>query len=252
MILVSDIGNTTIKFAVYTIKSKSLVRVTTIDTYSKKLNSVLKSFLNKFPIKGCLCSSVVPSSYKTLKNFLKKNKIICYEIKDKQIKKNINIKIKNKKSLGSDRIVNSISSLNLYKTNTIVVDFGTATTFDVAERPNLYVGGIISPGIKMSLESLHSFTAKLPLIKLKATKKIIGNDTKSAINSGVYSGYISLISGTLSKIIRERKKKYKIVLTGGYAKMFSKNIGFKNIVNENITLDGLKIILQNNFKKFKL
>ena len=137
-----------------------------------------------------------------------------------------------------------------YKKNCIILDFGTTTTFDVADTPNIYQGGIITLGINLALKSLNQFTAKLPLIDISNQKKVIGKDTKSAINSGVYIGYSCLINGILEKIIKQTKKKYLVVLTGGYSKIFKKSIKFKSVVNKDITLYGLAIIVKQNKKVF--
>ena len=155
-----------------------------------------------------------------------------------------------KHQVGSDRIVNAIGSLNYYKKNCIIIDFGTATTFDLALTKNIYQGGIIAPGINLSLKSLSEFTAKLPLIKISYQKNVVGKDTKSAINSGVYIGYSCLINGIIEKIIKQTKKKYLVVLTGGYSKLFKQNINYKTVINKNITLHGLATTVKGNKKIF--
>ena len=115
---------------------------------------------------------------------------------------------------------------------------------------NIYEGGIIAPGINLSLRSLSEFTAKLPLIKISYQKNVIGKNTKSAINSGVFIGYSCLINGIIEKIIKQTKKKYLVVLTGGYSKIFKKNINYKTVINKNITLHGLAITVKENKKIF--
>ena len=152
--------------------------------------------------------------------------------------------------VGSDRIVNAIGSLNYYKRNCIIIDFGTTTTFDVALTKNIYLGGVIAPGINLSLRSLSKYTAKLPLIKIFRQKNVIGKDTKSAINSGVYIGYSCLINGIIEKIIKQTKKKYLVVLTGGYSKIFKKNLNYKTVINKNLTIYGLAVTVKENKKIF--
>ena len=181
---------------------------------------------------------------------LKKKNIKCYEILDKKLKNPIKIKIKKPKQLGSDRLANVFAANQLYRSNCIVIDFGTATTFDILYKNGIYNGGLITPGIRLSLSTLSSLTALLPLIKLKKTKQIIGKDTISAINSGVYWGYVAMIDGLLKKIISTTKKKYKVILTGGLAHIFSNSLQYKSTINTNITLQGVVEIIKYNKKLF--
>tara|TARA_B100000963_G_scaffold341696_1_gene341646 strand:- start:1024 stop:1785 length:762 start_codon:yes stop_codon:yes gene_type:complete len=250
MILLIDIGNTSTKVATYNIKTNKLNNYSAFLTCKKKTILKIIDYKKNKKIKYCLISSVVPAIYKIIKKRLSKNKIKVFEFKDKKIKKNIMINVKKKSQVGSDRIVNAIGSLNSYKKNCIIIDFGTATTFDIVLIKNIYQGGIIAPGINLSLKSLSEFTAKLPLIKIFYQKNVIGKDTKSAINSGVYIGYSCLINGIIEKIIKQTKKNYLIVLTGGYSKIFKKNINYKTVINKNITLHGLATIVRENNKIF--
>ncbi len=250
MILLIDIGNTSTKVATYNIKTNKVKNYAAFSTCKK--NTILKiiDYKKNKKIKYSFISSVVPAIHKIINKKLSKNKIKVFEFNDKKIKKNIMINVKKKLQVGSDRIVNAIGSLNYYKKNCIIIDFGTATTFDIALKKNIYQGGIIAPGINLSLKSLSEFTAKLPLIKIFYQKDVIGKDTKSAINSGVYIGYSCLINGIIEKIIKQTKKNYLIVLTGGYSKIFKKNINYKTVINKNITLHGLATIVRENNKIF--
>jgi type III pantothenate kinase len=155
-----------------------------------------------------MTTSVVPKKYNFLKKTVIKKKIKIFEFKDKNILKDIKINLAKKNQVGSDRLTNAYGALNYYKKNCIIVDFGTTTTFDIADFRNIYQGGVIAPGISLSLTALNQFTAKLPLIKITKQKKVIGKDTKSAINSGVFLGYACLINGILNKIFHQTKKKY--------------------------------------------
>ena len=250
MILLVDIGNTSTKVATYDIKTNKVKNYSSFCTCKKKtILKIIKYKKNK-KIKFSFISSVVPNIYKIIKKNLNKNKIKVFEFKDKKIIKNIKINVNKKLQVGSDRIANAIGSINYYKKNCIIIDFGTATTFDIALIKNIYEGGIIAPGINLSLRSLSEFTAKLPLIKISYQKNVIGKNTKSAINSGVFIGYSCLINGIIEKIIKQTKKKYLVVLTGGYSKIFKKNINYKTVINKNITLHGLAITVKENKKIF--
>ena len=237
--LVGDIGNTLIKLSIldsnfkikeiYNLETKKIFKIS-----SKKqfLNKFIKKKLNK----KILFSSVVPKAYKLIEKYFIKNGFKVIEIKDLKIKKIIKIKIKKYNQLGSDRILNAIASSN-YK-NAIVIDFGTATTFDIIKN-GIYVGGVISPGVNLSILNLNSSTALLPLFNLRKIKKSYGKNTQEALNAGFIWGYQGLINNIIKKISSKTKVNYKIILTGGYAKLFKKYVKFKSIVDQNVTIKGI-------------
>ena len=170
-----------------------------------------------------------------IKICLKEKKFKSFEIKELKVKKILKINIKNYSQLGSDRIANAIGS-NKVK-NCIVIDFGTATTFDILKN-DVYDGGVIAPGVDLSIINLHKFTALLPLLNLNNKQKNYGKNTKEALNAGFLWGYEGLINNILNKIINKSKKNYKIILTGGYAKLFKKFIKKKTTIDQNITIKG--------------
>ncbi|NCU55226.1 MAG: type III pantothenate kinase, partial [Candidatus Fonsibacter ubiquis] len=191
--LIIDIGNTNIDFVnfnKFTNKFFNQFTVDTSDILKGRLGTVNKKIKKNF-YNGAMCSSVVPKAFIKLKKLLKGKNINLNEVKDRNINLPIKIKINKPKQVGSDRVVNSIAAFKIYKKNSIIIDFGTATTFDVIIK-DTYVGGMITPGINLSLKVLKEATAKLPLIKLKKTNKFIGKDTVSAMNNGMYWGYIGL------------------------------------------------------------
>ena len=148
------------------------------------------------------------------------------------------IKIKvNYKQVGSDRLVNAISLQN-NKHNFIILDFGTATTFDVVIKKD-YRGGIIAPGVKISLDTLSDKASLIPQINLKSTKNIVGNNTISAVRSGFFWGYIGLIDNIINLIKKDFRKSFKLVITGGYSDLFRKSLKIKVIQNRDITVKGL-------------
>ena len=158
---------------------------------------------NKHLNKYALFSSVVPKYHYLLKNFLKKKySIKLFDIKDKFINKIVSLKIKNKNQVGSDRIANAIGAKKFK--NCLVLDFGTATTFDVIKN-EVYEGGVIAPGVKLSIMNLNKNTALLPLINLKKNQKNYGKNTREALNAGFVWGYEGLINNIINKITsRER------------------------------------------------
>jgi|UniRef100_UPI00404A78F3 type III pantothenate kinase len=240
MILLGDIGNTETKICVTNLSGKILKR---FNLTTKEINqkNIVKSF-NKNQIKfdkitKILFCSVVPRSFKKIQFFLKKKvKIKIYEIKDLKLKKLLKIEA-NFKQVGSDRIANAISVIN-NKDNFIILDFGTATTFDVLVK-NTYKGGIISPGVRLSLNTLSDKATLIPKINLKQIKKVIGVDTTSAVRSGFFWGYAGLIDNIINLIIKETRKSFKVIITGGFSELFKNSIKTKVIHNKDITIKGL-------------
>ena len=190
--LIGDIGNTITKVCLIettTFKVKKMVYFKSNNISSKNFlyNSLKKIIKKKSINKVALFSSVVPKYQSILKKFLKKiYKIKLREIKEKDINKIVKINIKNKKQVGSDRIANSVGAYKKYKTNCIVLDFGTATTFDVVTKKGIYNGGIIAPGINLSMKSLVSSADQIPAFHIKKQKKIIGKNTLEALRSVFY------------------------------------------------------------------
>ena len=180
---------------------------------------------------------MVPKSFILIKRFFsEKTNVRCYEIKDLNLKSILKIKA-NYMQVGSDRLANAISLLN-YKDNFIILDFGTATTFDVLIG-NIYRGGVIAPGIKISLDTLSDKASLIPKIDLKKIRRVVGVDTYSAVRSGFFWGYAGLIDNIINLIKKETRKSYKIIITGGFSSLFKKSIKTKVIENKNITIKGL-------------
>ena len=145
------------------------------------------------------------------------------------------------KELGADRIANSVAVINSKIQNSIVIDFGTATTFEVLKNGR-FLGGLIFPGIELSKNSLIKKTSLLKNTQIIKTQRVVAKNTKDSIQSGFYWGYISVINGIIKKIIDEKKFKPKIILTGGLAKIYKNDIKPRPIVNSNLTLEGLQVI----------
>ena len=240
MIILGDIGNSETKIFLLNHKEKIIKNVIfpSKNINQKTLNSKLTFLIQDFnKIKKILFCSVVPRSFTLIKKFfLKKTKIKCYEIKNLNLKSLINIKV-NFKQVGSDRITNAISVLD-NKNNYIILDFGTATTFDVLTK-DTYKGGIIAPGLKISLNTLSDKASLIPKINLKKIQKVIGIDTISAVRSGFFWGYAGLIDNIVNLIKKETGKSFKLVITGGFSNLFKKSINTKAKQDKDITIKGL-------------
>ena len=242
--IIGDIGNTYTKISIlnYKFDIKKSYNLKTHKLYQKKnINIFFKKFLNKNLHNKVLFSSVVPNVYKLVKDYLKENKFQTYEIKDLNIKKILKVNIKNFKQLGSDRIANAIGANK--NQNCLIIDFGTATTFDIIIS-GVYEGGVIAPGVNLSIINLNKYTSLLPLLNLSNKQKNYGKNTKEALNAGFLWGYEGLVNNIINKIKNVSKKKYKIILTGGYAKLFKKFIKNKSIIDQNITIKGIAKIFK--------
>jgi len=250
-ILIGDIGNTLTKLCLVNDKSKIFkeYNIETIKIFKEKnLIKFLSPILRKKIKRKILFSSVVPIIYQKINKFLKTKKYKVFEIKKLPLNKLIKIKINNYNQLGSDRIANAVGAYNLYKKNCLIIDFGTATTFDIVRTPGVYEGGVIAPGIKLSILNLNHFTASLPVFNLKSNSKTFGKNTKDALNAGFLWGYQGLINNIIKKIKNSFNCSFKIILTGGYSKIFSKFINNKSTIQPNITIKGIMHIYKNLIK----
>jgi len=240
MYIIGDIGNTEVKICLFSI-NKKLIKKINLKTNlinSEYLKKNLSTFIKKNKnINTIIFCSVVPKVYNLINFYFTKSlKIRCNEIKKLNLNKLIKIHV-NKKQIGSDRLCNAIAA-NDNKNNYIIVDFGTATTFDVVIK-NKYLGGIIAPGVSLSLNNLISKASLIPSLKLKKVNKILGKNTISAVRSGFYWGYIGLVQNIIDKISKETNKKYKIIMTGGFSHFFIKSIKQRAIMDKDITMKGL-------------
>ena len=247
--LIGDIGNTNIKICKIN-KNFRIVKTFIFNTKNRNLEKNIKKKLNRIlkinMSKVILFSSVVPSIYKRIYKIFVKKKFKVFEVKKFRLEKIIKLRIKKLSQLGSDRICNAIGAYYKYKTNCIVIDFGTATTFDVVKKPAVYDGGVIAPGINLSIENLFSSTALLPMFKIKNYPHTYGKNTKEALNSGFFWGYQGLINNIVKKITKKNGQSFKIILTGGYSNLFKNKIDKKAKVEHDITIQGIIKI----YKKF--
>jgi len=240
MYLIGDIGNSEIKICLLN-NNKKIIQKINFPNNKISLKKISHNFkkINRYflKIEKMLFCSVVPSTFKLVKNFLnKKTKIKCYEIKELKLSTLIDIKV-NYKQVGSDRLANAISLINNNK-NYIIIDLGTATTFDVLINKS-YRGGIIAPGIKLSLNTLSDRASLIPKINLINIKKVIGVDTVSAVRSGFFWGYAGLIDNIINLIKKEVRKPFDIIITGGFAELIKSPIKTKVKIDKNITIKGL-------------
>ena len=158
----------------------------------------------------------------------------------------IDVRVDAGTAVGPDRIVNSVAGYDLFGGNLIIVDFGTATTFDVVDKDGAYVGGVIAPGVNLSLQALHQMAAALPHVDIARPKEVIGTNTVACMQSGVFWGYIGLVKEICRKIIEEKQEVMKIIATGGLAPLLQSSDQLFEAVEDNLTMHGLRLIFDCN------
>lgn len=249
--LVIDIGNSNTHIGVFSSKLlHSIVFPTHGDSAIKDADSVIMLLGDK-RISKCAISSVVPDKENFWDQYINIKLNVSPLIISNKIRLPIKLKVKNSNTLGTDRICDAVCGYEYFKKkhNVIILDIGTALTFNVVLKNGDFIGGIIAPGIGLSARALNYNTGKLPLVNnenLVFPKSIIGNDTKSAIQSGLLNSTKYAIEGLFEAIKKETKREYKSILTGGNSKMFANRLKFKPVYVENAVLAGLNSIVEHN------
>lgn len=249
-----DVGNTNIKYAVYDGDNLKLsFRVATehkktSDEYGGQLISILNN--NKIDVKeitGGIISSVVPQLDYTLDRMCR----VYLDIKplalEPGLKTGLDIKVDDAKEVGADRVVNNVAAIKKYGAPLIIIDFGTATTFNVINGKGMFIGGVIAPGIKGSLDSLVNGTAKLPRVEIERPATVIGKNTVTNMQSGIVFGFAGLVEYIVKKIKRELKEdNVKTIATGGFSEVIAKEISCIDCIDKLLTLEGLKYLYDLN------
>lgn len=244
MLLVIDIGNTSITLGIYENSVlKNILRTPTDKNANKeKYYEILTNLLDNYNISECIICSVADEITLSVKYAIDELFNINSVILDYKLNIGVKLKTDQPETVGADRIANVFYAYkkNLYPA--IIVDMGTATTFDVINKEGEFIGGVIMPGLGLQMDSLFQKTSKLPRIEIKESNIAIGNDTESCILSGVIRGHASAIDGLLTQCEAELKYPAKIILTGGYSGLITKYINRKfDEINPNLTLDGIKL-----------
>ena len=251
-IIAVDIGNTETTVGIGSRDNWDSYRFTTRDTNTP--DELLALFNSTFQIKsevkkdieGAIICSVVPQATNSFSEAIRKYLNLEPVIVGPGIKTGLKVNIDNPKELGPDRIANSVAGYLITETDTVVIDLGTATTFDVVSKNKEYLGGSIAPGIKISLDALTLKTASLKSVELDTPNKVIGKNTYEAIQSGLIMGHASMIDSMVEKIILEIDIEPKIILTGGLSKVVQPILNVNVEYIENLTLVGLEEIFKLN------
>lgn len=249
MLMAIDVGNTNIDIGVFKGEVLHTKWDLATDVYrtSDKYGILLLGLLAQQDLRAsdidqAVICSVSPPMVPTLRAMCQRYFGGLPLIVEAGIKTGVNILMDNPREVGADRIVNAVAGHRLYGGPLIVIDSGTATTFDVVSKKGDYLGGAIAPGIKIAMEALFQRTARLPRVELVRPKHVIGRDTISAMQSGVLFGYVALIEGLVARIQQELGAKAKVIATGGYAELLAKETKVIEKVDPNLTVVGLRII----------
>jgi len=253
MILVMDVGNTNIVLGVYDDKQLlydwrlSTNRSATSDEYGIAICNLFQhAGLDIANINGVILSSVVPPLNGMLEemceHYLRKEPFVV----GPRLKTGLNIRYENPREVGADRIVNSIAAIEQYGSPLIVVDFGTATTYDYIDEHGQYIGGAIAPGIGISTEALYQRAAKLPRIELTKPKDTVGRNTVASMQAGIIYGYVGQVDGIVNRIKEEMGNQPRVVATGGFAELIASESTTIEIVDPLLTLTGLRILYERN------
>lgn len=247
MLLAIDTGNTNTLFAIHDgadwiVEWRIATNARrTADEYAVWFHQLMMmKGLSFNDIKDCVISTVVPQSLFNMRNLSRRHlNIDPIIIGEDGVKIGIGIRNVNPKEVGADRLVTALGATKRYEGNLIIIDSGTATTFDVVSEDGYFEGGVISPGINLSMRALHDAAAQLPRIEIKRPEKVIGTSTVSAMQSGVFWGYIGLIDGLVERIIEEAGRPFTVIGTGGIASLFEGASKTIEHYDSHLTIDGL-------------
>ena len=253
MLFAIDVGNTSINMGLFQGEkiAYSWRLMSGIDRSADEYGSLISSLLKHYEvpvsaIRGAVLCSVVPPLVPVFQEvcdrYVKSDALVI----EPGIKTGLRLLVDNPRELGPDRVANAVAGMKLYGTPLVVIDFGTATTFDVVSAGGDFLGGAIAPGINIAAEALYSRTAMLPRIELHKPRHAIGKGTVSAMQSGIIYGYIGLIQRILEEITAELETSPKVVATGGYAHMFEQAVPAIAEANPDLSLIGLRHIYDMN------
>ena len=253
MLLAIDAGNTNVVFAIHDGEEwRGRWRISTdagrtSDEYAVWLVTLLQlAGLKPVDIDRCVIGTVVPAALYNLRR-------LCREwfnaeplVARAPLDWGFPIRVDNPDEVGADRLLNALAAHHHYRGPLVVIDFGTATTFDVVDRDGGYLGGVIAPGINLSIEALHRAAARLPRIGIGRPQAVIGRSTVPAMQSGIFWGYVGLVEGLVARIRAEYGAPLKAIGTGGLAPLFAEGTAVLEQTDPDLTLEGLRLLAERN------
>jgi type III pantothenate kinase len=257
MLLAIDAGNTNIVFALYegeTMRAqwRAVTQVSrTADEYAVWLSQLLAlEGLSFADLDGAIIATVVPAALFDLRDLCRKYlKTEPMRVGDPALDLGPKPRVDRPETVGADRLCNTVAAHERYKSAAIVVDFGTATNFDIVSEDGAFDGSVIAPGANLSIEALHQAAALLPRVAIQRAQKVIGRDTVTSMQSGVYWGYVGLITGLINGIKKEYGKPMTVVATGGLSHLFRPDIPAIDHIDPDLTMRGLMLIHARNSQK---
>src|SRR5271169_2605349 len=254
MLLVLDVGNTNTVLGVFEAKPSgrliahwrvSTTKTQTVDEYGVLFRNLFAmNGLEVGSVQGIVISSVVPPLDSTLREVCERYFHSRPLFIEPGVKTGMPVQYDNPAEVGADRIVNSVAAFEKFGGPCIIVDFGTATTFDAVSAKGEYLGGVITPGIGISADALFERTARLPRVDIRKPPRVLATNTVGSLQSGLYYGYLGLIDGILERLIAEQGDAVKVVATGGLASLMGSGSKYIREVDELLTLEGLRIIYE--------
>lgn len=253
MLLVIDVGNTNTSLGVFDADDLvahwrlTTAKARTVDEYGVLARNLFElAGIDFKSITGIAIASVVPPLNFTLKRMSETYFNLTPLFIDHTTETGIPILYRPASDVGADRIVDAVAARHKYGTPCVVVDFGTATTFDAISKAGEYLGGVIAPGITISSDALFERAARLPRVEIRRPESVVGPDTVGAIQSGLYFGYVGLVDGILRRMIAELGESTRVVATGGLAPLIAKGSELIQRVDDNLTLEGMKLVYERN------
>lgn len=257
MLLTIDVGNTNMVFGLYEgDKLRGSFRISTnAERTSDELGMQISQYyhfhgIDRAETRAVIIASVVPPVMYTLINAIRKYLRVQPLVAGKDVDIGIENKYANPREVGADRLVNAVSAVRKYGKPLIIVDIGTATTFDAIDAAGAYQGGAIFPGIKVAMEALFLKASKLPRVDIKRPEHAIGKTTVQSMQSGAVRGYVGALTGIITDIQRELGGQARVVATGGMGRMMAAYCDLIDEVDPNLTLEGLRLIYENNRQAF--
>lgn len=254
MLLTADIGNTSINLGLF--DGDALVEEFRLasdkDLSNEEYEVLLKTLCKPYTIEGCIIASVVEELNRKFQTSVDNVFKIKSILVSSEINTGVKIAIENPKEAGADRIANACAAFMLYNRPCIVIDFGTATSFDIVNNKGEFVGGVIAPGLNLQMKVLNKFTSRLPKIDVAISNKAIGSNTSEAILSGVIRGSACMIDGLIEQCEKELGTKATLIATGGYSGLISSYLKRPfDLINPTLTLEGLRYLYNLNAKTLK-